>query len=142
MTIDGALLASFRFSFIFSDLPLLSSTTIESRKFRIPSDLRRQPGYRPVSSKVGDHLRILLGVVVHSFLGVFSPMMPVVMFRREFQQFDLSLISGAFRRERLDTLDRYHPYLAFTAGLWAVNRNAKTAGDGDWRRGLETRKNS
>jgi hypothetical protein len=42
-----------------------SSTTIESRKFRIPSDLRRQPGYRPVSSKVGDHLRILLGVVVH-----------------------------------------------------------------------------
>jgi hypothetical protein len=44
------------------------STTIESRKFRIPSDLRRQPGYRPVSSKVGDHLRILLGVVVHSFL--------------------------------------------------------------------------
>ena len=46
----------------------MSSTTIESRKFRIPSDLRRQPGYRPVSSKVGDHLRILLGVVVHSFL--------------------------------------------------------------------------
>jgi hypothetical protein len=46
----------------------LSSTTIESRKFRIPSDLRRQPGYRPVSSKVGDHLRILLGVVVHPFL--------------------------------------------------------------------------
>jgi hypothetical protein len=45
-----------------------SSTTIESRKFRIPSDLRRQPGYRPVSSKVGDHLRILLGVVVHLFL--------------------------------------------------------------------------
>ena len=45
-----------------------SSTTIESRKFRIPSDLRRQPGFRPVSSKVGDHLRILLGVVVHSFL--------------------------------------------------------------------------
>ena len=45
----------------------MSSTTIESRKFRIPSDLRRQPGYRPVSSKVGDHLRILLGVVVHSF---------------------------------------------------------------------------
>jgi hypothetical protein len=45
-----------------------SSTTIESRKFRIPSDLRRQPGYRPVSSKVGDHLRILLGVVVHFFL--------------------------------------------------------------------------
>ena len=44
------------------------STTIESRKFRIPSDLRRRPGYRPVSSKVGDHLRILLGVVVHSFL--------------------------------------------------------------------------
>ena len=43
----------------------ISSTTIESRKFRIPSDLRRQPGYRPVSSKVGDHLRILLGVVVH-----------------------------------------------------------------------------
>jgi hypothetical protein len=42
----------------------LISTTIESRKFRIPSDLRRQPGYRPVSSKVGDHLRILLGVVV------------------------------------------------------------------------------
>jgi hypothetical protein len=41
-----------------------SSTTIESRKFRIPSDLRRQPGYRPDSSKVGDHLRILLGVVV------------------------------------------------------------------------------
>ena len=27
-------------------------------------NLRRQPGYRPVSSKVGDHLRILLGVVV------------------------------------------------------------------------------
>ena len=46
----------------------ISSTTIESRKFRIPSDLRRQPGYRPVSSKVGDHLRILLGVVVYSFL--------------------------------------------------------------------------
>jgi hypothetical protein len=46
----------------------ISSTTIESRKFRIPSDLRRQPGYRPVSSKVGDHLRILLGVVVQSFL--------------------------------------------------------------------------
>ena len=46
----------------------ISSTTIESRKFRIPSDLRRQPGYRPVSSKVGDHLRILLGVVVPSFL--------------------------------------------------------------------------
>jgi hypothetical protein len=45
-------------------LALFSSTTIESRKFRIPSDLRRQPGYRPVSSKVGDHLRILLGVVV------------------------------------------------------------------------------
>ena len=48
--------------------PNISSTTIESRKFRIPSDLRRQPGYRPVSSKVGDHLRILLGVVVHFFL--------------------------------------------------------------------------
>jgi hypothetical protein len=31
-------------------------------------NLRRQPGYRPVSSKVGDHLRILLGVVVHFFL--------------------------------------------------------------------------
>jgi len=31
-------------------------------------NLRRQPGYRPVSSKVGDHLRILLGVVVHIFL--------------------------------------------------------------------------
>jgi len=31
-------------------------------------NLRRQPGYRPVSSKVGDHLRILLGVVVHLFL--------------------------------------------------------------------------
>jgi hypothetical protein len=46
-----------------------SSTTIESRKFRIPSDLRRQPGYRPVSSKVGDHLRILLGVVVQSLFG-------------------------------------------------------------------------
>ena len=30
-------------------------------------NLRRQPGYRPVSSKVGDHLRILFGVVVHSF---------------------------------------------------------------------------
>jgi hypothetical protein len=44
-----------------------SSTTIESRKFRIPSDLRRQPGYRPVSSKVGDHLRILLGVVVNNY---------------------------------------------------------------------------
>ena len=44
-----------------------SSTTIESRKFRIPSDLRRQPGYRPVSSKVGDHLRILLGVVVYNY---------------------------------------------------------------------------
>ena len=28
-------------------------------------NLRRQPGYRPVSSKVGDHLRILLGVVVY-----------------------------------------------------------------------------
>ena len=42
-----------------------SSTAIESRKFRIPSDLRRQPGYRPVSSKVGDHLRILLGAVVN-----------------------------------------------------------------------------
>jgi hypothetical protein len=34
-------------------------------------NLRRQPGYRPVSSKVGDHLRILLGVVVHSF---FAPL--------------------------------------------------------------------
>jgi hypothetical protein len=33
-------------------------------------NLRRQPGYRPVSSKVGDHLRILLGVVVHSFFAV------------------------------------------------------------------------
>ena len=51
-----------------SEKNLISSTTIESRKFRIPSDLRRQPGYRPVSSKVGDHLRILLGVVVHTFL--------------------------------------------------------------------------
>jgi hypothetical protein len=45
----------------------LVSTTIESRKFRIPSDLRRHPGCCPVSSKVGDHLQILLGVVVHSF---------------------------------------------------------------------------
>jgi hypothetical protein len=54
--------------FIKLNLASKSSTTIESRKFRIPSDLRRQPGYRPVSSKVGDHLRILLGVVVHSFL--------------------------------------------------------------------------
>jgi hypothetical protein len=51
--------------FIFSNVLGTISTTIESRKFRIPSDLRRQPGYRPVSSKVGDHLRILLGVVVH-----------------------------------------------------------------------------
>ena len=49
------------------------STTIESRKFRIPSDLRRQPGYRPVSSKVGDHLRILLGVVVHIPFALFAP---------------------------------------------------------------------
>jgi hypothetical protein len=47
-----------------------SSTTIESRKFRIPSDLRRQPGYRPVSSKVGDHLRILLGVVVQQLFAL------------------------------------------------------------------------
>jgi hypothetical protein len=51
--------------FIFSNVLGTISTTIESRKFRIPSDLRRQPGYRPVSSKVGDHLRILLGVVVY-----------------------------------------------------------------------------
>ena len=58
----------------------LVSTTIESRKFRIPSDLRRQPGYRPVSSKVGDHLRILLGVVVQ-ILFVFGPVQ-----RREFHQ--------------------------------------------------------
>jgi hypothetical protein len=49
-----------------------SSTTIESRKFRIPSDLRRQPGYRPVSSKVGDHLRILLGVVVYTHFLAFA----------------------------------------------------------------------
>jgi hypothetical protein len=54
-----------------SETRLKSSTTIESRNFRIPSDLRRQPGYRPVSSKVGDHLRILLGVVVsYAFLGL------------------------------------------------------------------------
>ena len=35
-------------------------------------NLRRQPGYRPVSSKVGDHLPILLGVVVHLFLLFFQ----------------------------------------------------------------------
>ena len=58
---------------ILCGLQSLLSTTIESRKFRIPSDLRRQPGYRPVSSKVGDHLRILLGVVVHYFLPLLVP---------------------------------------------------------------------
>ena len=58
------------FEIIYSQNGLKSSTTIESRKFRIPSDLRRQPGYRPVSSKVGDHLRILLGVVVQLLFGL------------------------------------------------------------------------
>ena len=65
--------------------PPLISTTIESRKFRIPSDLRRQPGYRPVSSKVGDHLRILLGVVVHFFLA-----------GNEIQEYDPTLIIFLF----------------------------------------------
>jgi hypothetical protein len=35
-------------------------------------NLRRQPGYRPVSSKVGDHLRILLGVVVQLLFVLFQ----------------------------------------------------------------------
>ena len=42
---------------------ILSSTAIGSRKYRIPSDLRSQAGYRLVSTMVGDHMGIL-GVVV------------------------------------------------------------------------------
>lgn len=42
---------------------LLVSTAIGSRKYRIPSDLRSQAGYRLVSTMVGDHMGIL-GVVV------------------------------------------------------------------------------
>lgn len=44
-------------------LIILSSTAIGSRKYRIPSDLRSQAGYRLVSTMVGDHMGIL-GVVV------------------------------------------------------------------------------
>lgn len=46
---------------------ILSSTAIGSRKYRIPSDLRSQAGYRLVSTMVGDHMGIL-GVVVFDFL--------------------------------------------------------------------------
>lgn len=42
---------------------ILVSTAIGSRKYRIPSDLRSQAGYRLVSTMVGDHMGIL-GVVV------------------------------------------------------------------------------
>lgn len=45
---------------------ILSSTAIGSRKYRIPSDLRSQAGYRLVSTMVGDHMGIL-GVVVFDF---------------------------------------------------------------------------
>lgn len=45
---------------------ILSSTAIGSRKYRIPSDLRSQAGYRLVSTMVGDHMGIL-GVVVFGF---------------------------------------------------------------------------
>ena len=44
----------------------LISTAIGSRKYRIPSDLRSQAGYRLVSTMVGDHMGIL-GVVVFDF---------------------------------------------------------------------------
>lgn len=44
----------------------LVSTAIGSRKYRIPSDLRSQAGYRSVSTMVGDHMGIL-GVVVFFF---------------------------------------------------------------------------
>lgn len=46
---------------------ILVSTAIGSRKYRIPSDLRSQAGYRLVSTMVGDHMGIL-GVVVFCLL--------------------------------------------------------------------------
>ena len=46
---------------------LLVSTAIGLRKYRIPSDLRSQAGYRLVSTMVGDHMGIL-GVVVFPLL--------------------------------------------------------------------------
>ena len=42
------------------------STAIGPRKYRIPSDLRSQAGYRLVSTTVGDHVGIL-GAVVFAF---------------------------------------------------------------------------
>lgn len=47
-------------------LPILSSTAIGLRKYRIPSDLRSQAEYRLVSTTVGDHVGIL-GAVVFVF---------------------------------------------------------------------------
>jgi hypothetical protein len=40
-----------------------SATAIHTRKFRIPSDLRRQVGNGSVSTMVGDHMGILGAVV-------------------------------------------------------------------------------
>lgn len=45
------------------------STAIGPRKYRIPSDLRSQAGYRLVSTTVGDHVGIL-GAVVFAFMVV------------------------------------------------------------------------
>ena len=47
----------------------LPSTAIGLRKYRIPSDLRSQAGYRLVSTTVGDHVGIL-GAVVFVFVFV------------------------------------------------------------------------
>ncbi len=47
---------------------MFSSTAIGPRKYRIPSDLRSQAGYRLVSTTVGDHVGILGAVVFAIFL--------------------------------------------------------------------------
>lgn len=52
--------------------PTSSSTAIGLRKYRIPSDLRSQAEYRPVSTTVGDHVGIL-GAVVFFFFGWGAP---------------------------------------------------------------------
>ena len=53
---------------------ILPATAIHTRKFRIPSDLRRQAGNGSVSTMVGDHMGILSAVVLillllYSFVG-------------------------------------------------------------------------
>lgn len=45
------------------------SSAIGSRKYRIPSDLRSQAGYRLVSTMVGDHMGILGAEVIFAAPG-------------------------------------------------------------------------